>query len=454
MSIIIIGAGEVGFHLAHRLSREKKDVVVIDRDLEKINRVQNTLDVQAIHGTGGSISLLRQAGISEASIVIAVTNSDEVNMISCLVAGVQDRVPIKIARVRDPEYSHLFPLFDKEHLDIDLIINPDQEVVEMILKLMEVPGAVEVVDFAEGLVRMVGLPLLPDSPLAGRTLAEISRRYPQSGILIVAVQKGDRVFIPKGADVLSANDILFMVMAREKMRQALESSGHRRPSTKRVMILGGGLIGQQLAKSLEEMDVQVKIIEQNQDRCLEIAEKCKRAVVLRGDATYQDILIEENVGQMDTFIAVTEDEETNVMISLLTKKMGVRRVMTLVNKVGYSPLVHSIGIDVVLSPRLAAVNKIMQFLRRGKILSVSSLPEENAEAFEAVAMETSDIVDRPLREVEFPKDAIVGAIVRGAEVIIPDGSTVIRPGDRVMIFALSTVIREVEKALMVKLEYW
>lgn len=454
MSIIIIGAGEVGYHLAHRLSQEKKDVVIIDRDLDKIRRVQNTLDVQAIHGSGGSLSLLRQAGISEASMVIAVTNSDEVNMISCLVAGVQDRIPKKIARVRDPDYSSLFPLFDKEHLDIDLVINPDHEVVGMILKLMEVPGAIEVVDFADGKVRMVGLPLLLESPMAGKTLAEISRMYPQSGIIIVAVQKGDRVFIPKGKDVIAANDLLFMVMARDKMREALESSGHKRPSIKRVMILGGTLIGQDLARNLEERDIQVKIVEQNENRCLEIAEKCNRAVVLRGDATYQDILLEENVSQMDTFIAVTEDEETNVMISLLAKKMGVRRVITLVNKVGYSPLVHSIGIDVVVSPRLAAVNKIMQFLRRGKILSISSLPEENAEAFEAVALETSDIVGRPLREMEFHKDAIVGAIVRDGGVIIPNGSTVIQPGDRVMIFALSSAIKEVEKALMVKLEYW
>ena len=202
------------------------------------------------------------------------------------------------------------------------------------------------------------------------------------------------------------------------------------------------------------MGIQVKIIEQNEARCQEIAEKCSRALVLRGDVTYQDILLEENVGQMDTFIAVTEDEETNIMISLLAKKMGVRRVVTLVNKVGYSPLVHSIGIDVVMSSRLVAVNRIMRYLRRGKILSISSLPEENAEAFEVVAMETSEIVGRPLRDTEFPKDAIVGAIVRGSEVIIPNGSTVIQPGDRVMIFALTSAIKEVEKALTVKLEYW
>jgi trk system potassium uptake protein TrkA len=455
MSIIIIGAGEVGYHLAQRLSQEKKDVVVIDRDGEKIKRVQNTLDVRAIHGSGGSLSILREAGMSEASMVIAVTNSDEVNMISCLVAGVQDKVPKKIARVRDPEYSALFPLFDKEHLDIDLVINPDHEVVDLILKLMEVPGAVDVADFAGGKVRMAGLPLLSNSPLAGKSLADISALYPNSGILIVAVQKGERVFIPKGPDVIRANDRLFMVMARDKMQEALESSGHKRPPIKRVMILGGGLIGMELAENLEKKrDIQVKIIEQNEDRCRQIAEKCDRALVLRGDATYQDLLIEENVAQMDTFIAVTEDEETNVMISLLAKKMGVRRVITLVNKVGYSPLVHSIGVDVVVSPRLAAVNRIMQFLRRGKILSISSLPEENAEAFEAVAMETSDIVGRPLREMEFPKEAIVGAIVRGPEVIIPNGSTVIQPGDRVMIFALTSAVKEVEKALMVKLEYW
>ena len=290
--------------------------------------------------------------------------------------------------------------------------------------------------------------------MVGKSLAEIAALYPRSGILIVAVQKGERVFIPKGHDVITANDLLFMVMARDKTREALESSGHRRPPIRRIMILGGSLIGMDLAENLEKRDFQVKIIEQNEDRCRQIAERCDRALVLRGDATYQDLLIEENVAEMDTFIAVTEDEETNVMISLLAKKLGVRRVITLVNKVGYSPLVHSIGVDVVVSPRLVAVNKIMQFLRRGKILSISSLPEENAEAFEAVALETSDIVGRPLRELEFPKDAIMGAIVRGPEVLIPNGSTVIQPGDRVMIFALTSAIKDVEKALTVKLEYW
>jgi trk system potassium uptake protein len=454
VSIIIIGAGEVGYHLASRLSKENQDVVIIDRDLEKVRRVQNTLDVQAIHGSGSSISVLRQAGISDASMIIAVTNSDEVNMISCLVAGVQDQVPKKIARVRDPAYASIFPLFDKEHLDIDLVINPDHEVVEMIHKLMEVPGAVEVVDFGEGKVRMVGLPLLPGSPLAGKSLAELSRLYPQSGVLIVAVQKGEKVFIPRGPDVLEANDLLFVVMERDRTQEALDSFGKRRPSIKRVMILGGTLIGVELASQLEKMGIQVKIVEQNEARCQEIAEKCTRALVLRGDATYQDLLLEENVAEMDTFIAVTEDEETNVMISLLAKKMGVRRVMTLVNKVGYSPLVHSIGVDVVISPRLAAVNKIIKFIRRGKILSISALPGENAEFFEAVAMETSDIVGRPLRDLQFPRDAIVGALVRGQEVIIPSGSTVVQPGDRVMIFALTSAVKEVEKILMVKLEYW
>jgi trk system potassium uptake protein TrkA len=454
MSIIIIGAGEVGYHLARRLSHEKQDVVIIDRDPEKIRRVQNTLDVQAIQGSGGSVGVLKEAGISEASMVIAVTNSDEANMISCLVAGVQDRVPKKIARVRDPDYSALFPLFDKEHLDIDYVINPDLEVAEMILKLIEVPEATEVVDFADGLIRMVGFPLPPDSSSAGKSLAELSRLYPQSGLIIVAVQKGDKVFIPKGPDTLSANDLLFMVMDRKRTAQALTSFGTKHRPVKKVMILGGGFIGLHLADTLEDRGVQIKIIEQDESRCLEIAQKCSRALVLRGDATYQDLLLEENVQEMDAFIAVTDDEETNVMISLLTKKMGVRRVMTLVNKVAYSPLVHSIGVDVVISPRHAAVDKIMQFIRRGKILSVSSLPEENAEAFEAVAMETSDIVGRPLREIEFPRDAIVGALVRGSEVIIPKGSTVIEPGDRVMIFALKPAVPQVEKMMTVKLEYW
>lgn len=220
------------------------------------------------------------------------------------------------------------------------------------------------------------------------------------------------------------------------------------------MILGGGLIGLELARSLENRDIQVKVIEQDPNRCLEIAEKCRKVMAFRADGGLQEILLEENVGDMDTFIAVTDDEETNVMLSLLAKKMGAKRVITLINKVAYSPLVHSIGVDVVISPRLAAINRIMQFIRRGKILSVASLPEEDAEAFEALAMETSDLVGRPLKEVHFPKGAIVGAVVRNSEVIIPGGATVIQPGDRVMIFTLASAVPQVEKALTVKLEYW
>lgn len=454
MSIIIIGAGEVGYHLAQRLSQEKQDVVVIDRDPEKIRRIQNSLDVQAIHGSGGSISLLRQAGIAEASLLIAVTNSDEVNMISCLVAGLQNKVPRKIARVRDPDYSALFPLFDKDHLDIDLVINPDREVVDMILKLMEVPGAIRVADFADGLVRMVGLPILESNPLIGNSLGEIRRKYPKANTLIVAIQRGGKIFIPKGDDVLHAQDIVFSVSPRDKANETIEILGNKRRTIKNVMILGGGLIGLQLALGLESQDIQVKIIEQDEARCLEIAEKCHKVVALKPDGVLQDVMLEENVGEMDTFIAVTEDEESNVMLSLLAKKLGTRRVITLINKVVYSPLVHSLGIDVVVSPRLAALNRILQFLRRGKILSVSTLPDENAEAFEAVALETSDLVGRPLKDINFPKEAIIGAVVRDSQVIIPGGKTVIHPGDRVTIFTLTSAIPKVEKALTVKLEYW
>lgn len=454
MSIIIIGAGEVGYHLAQKLSQEKQDVVVIDRDPEKIRRIQNSLDVQAIHGSGGSISLLCQAGIAEASLLIAVTNSDEVNMISCLVAGLQNKVPRKIARVRDPDYSALLPLFDKDHLDIDLVINPDREVVDMILKLMEAPGAVRVVDFADGLVRMIGLPIQEGNPLIGNSLGEIRRKYPEANTLIVAIQRGGKIFIPKGDDLLQAQDIVFSVSARNKVNETIEILGNKKRTIKKVMILGGGLIGLQLALELESQDIQVKVIEQDEARCLEIAEKCHKVVALKPDGVLQDVMIEENIGEMDTFIAVTEDEESNVMLSLLAKKLGTKRVITLINKVVYSPLVHSLGIDVVVSPRLAALNRILQFLRRGKILSVSTLPDENAEAFEAVALETSDLVGRPLKDINFPKEAIIGAVVRDSQVIIPGGKTVIHPGDRVTIFTLTSAIPKVEKALTVKLEYW
>jgi len=452
MKIIIVGAGEVGFYIAQRLSEENQNVVLIDKDPQKIKRITEKLDVQALLGGGTSPQVLREAGIREADMLVAAADSDEVNLISCLMAKNLNPYMLKVARIRSPEYLEEEELFGQDLLGIDRVINPESEMVETILSVMEAPGASEVIDFVGGRVKLIGITISEDSSFAGQKL--MSLRGMEETLLIGAIARGDEVLIPRGDDIIQADDLVYVVVRHDEMDGILKLFNPREQALRSVIIVGAGQTGTALATALDQTKVKARIIDKDTERCTHLAEKLERVIVINGDGTDKDLLREENVEDVDLVVAITGDEESNVLISLLSKGLGAKRAITRISKLSYIPLVSAIGIDTVVSPRLSAVRAILQHIRRGKIVSVAPLKGEHAEAIEAEALETSDIVNVPLADVKFPKGAIIGAIVRDEEVIIPRGDSIIRPKDRLIIFALQPIIPKLEKLLTVKLEYF
>ncbi len=452
MKVIIIGAGEVGFNIAQRLSVENHDVVVIETDPNKIRQIQNVIDVQAILGSGTSPSVLHEAGIKESDIIVAATDSDEANLIACFYAQHLTDYITKIARIKNPDYMKHREIFRQDFLNIDLIINPKSEMVASMLRLMEVPWASEVIDFVDGRIKLIGITIKDNSPLVGQRLSTFNDY--ERGILVGVIVRGDQVIIPSGQDTIQPNDLVYYVTQREQIPNVFRLLSLREEELSRVIIVGGGETGLALATSLDSTNINTKIIEKDSQRCLELAEKLEKVVVLNGDGTDREFLMEENVADVDIMAVMTGDEENNVLISLLGKALGAKKTVTKIGKLSYIPLVSAIGIDTVVSPRLSAIRTILQYIRKGKVICVAPLKGEGAEAIEFEALETSDIVNIPLSRVKFPKGAIVGAIVRGEEIIIPRGHNMIKPHDHLIIFALKEAIPKLEKLFTVKLEYF
>lgn len=455
MSIIIIGAGEVGYNVARRLSREMQDIVVIDKDEEKIKRVSETLDVQAIHGSGSSMSVLRKAGIEQAEIVVAATDSDEVNMVSCLVAGAQAIVPIKIARIKDSEYASNELILGEDRLDIDLVINTEQEMVASIMRILETPAALDVVDFASEKIRMASVFVKEGNPIIGKHMIDLKIIYPDLRVIIAAIYRDNHVIVPRGKDTIMEGDLVFIIGEPATIATLLAPLNcYHNSVLKRVMIFGGNNVGLNLAKRLEENGIHPKIIEPDEERCKFLASELDKSMVLRGDFTSQELLEEENISEMDAFVAVTPEEEKNILISLFAKRMGVRRVVASIDRADYLPLVYQIGVDVAISSSLIAVNKTLQHIRKGKIANVVTLLEDQAEVIEIEALETSDLINKRLKDLHLPKGVLVGAIFRGDELVVPNGETVIVPGDKVAMVVATDAMKQVEKMVMVKPEYW
>lgn len=454
MSIIVVGAGEIGFHVARRLSFEKKDVTVIDTDVEKIKKVQDTLDVQSVLGSGSSVNTLRHAGIEDAEMIISVTDSDEINIVSCLVATAQNKIPTKVARVRNLEYIYDPEILKKGNLTIDLIINPDFEAVSSIIKLLQVPGATDVVDFNEGRVKLIGYKVQNPIFHEGVNLTELRNKSNIDDMVIASIYRKGEVIIPRGKDQIFYNDAIYAITSEKNIENMMNFFGRDYQDIRKAMIVGGGNIGMLLAKRFEHMKISTKLIESDEAKCIKIADELDKTVVLHHAGEIEQILAEEYIEDIDVFIAVTDDEEDNILLSLLAKQKGAQKSIALIHNMTYTQFVSTIGIDLVINPNLCAINRILHFIRKGKVVSVASFYEKNAEAIEAVALETSDLVNKPLKKLHFPKHAILGAIVRDNELIVPKGDSIILPGDHVIIFALSSVIPRVEKMLMVKLEYW
>ena len=454
MKIIIVGAGEVGFHIASHLTLENKEVVVIDKNADAIRRVSDHLDVQVVQGSGSSPVILEEAGIRNAEVILAVTDSDEANLVACLVANMLSPSTQKLARVRNGDFDQYHDHFRENAPHIDTIINPEIEVVKTIESLMSVPGAADVGELADGRIKFIGIYLGKNSRLAGVKLAEIPSKITKTRLLIAAVVREEELIIPGGDDYLMPGDLVYFISEEDKLQETLAVFDKYDQPLKRALIIGGGDIGFRLAKSLEGNSIYCKIIESNPDRCAEIAEGLNRTVVLCGDGSDQVLLAEENIQDIEAVITLTNNEETNILASLLAKRMGAKKSIAKISKFSYFPLMKAIGIEKVVSTRLSAINTILRHIRRGKVLSDLSIKGEQAEIMEALALERSKIVDIPLKQISFPKGAIVAGIIRKDDIIIPTGDSVIRPGNRVIIFARRRAIPKVEKLLSVKPEYF
>ena len=458
MKVIVCGAGQVGYDIARQLSGEENDVTVIDHDTERIRKVSESLDVQTFQGFASYPDILDRAGAENADMLIAVTLSDEINMVSCQVAHTLFNVPTKMARVRhnaylEPSWRHLF---SRDHMPIDVIISPENEVVAAIDRLLEAPGAIDVIGFAEGRVSLVGMRLNQDCPIVNTPLRQLTELFPDLNITIVYIIRDEQAIFPRDMDQLLPRDEVYFVVDSHHISRTRSIFGHEEKPAERVVIVGGGSIGFQLAQGLEkrEPSINVKLIESNKERAEFVADQLDRTIVIGGDALDSEILEEASVPTAETIIAVSDDDEVNILASVLAKRYGCLRAVALINETTYAPLISPLGIDTAISPRDITVSRILEHIRRGRIHSVHTLQGGNAEVIEADAMESAPVIGVPLKEARLPKGVLVGALVRNGEVIIPRGETAIEKGDRVIIFSPHNAIKKVEKLFSVAFGYF
>ncbi len=440
MRIIVIGAGEVGYHLAARLSAEHHDVAVVERDVDLAHRLQAQLDVLVVEGNGASLSCLEAAGIARADLMLAVTNLDEVNLIACLI-GSQFDVELKVARVSNPEYYERRMLGERK-FGADLLINPERECAREILKLFHRTQASDVAEFADGRVVLMGLGVGEQAPVAGQTLEEIGRGLGERHFLIVAIDRGGQTLVPDGATRLRVGDSIYLVSEAAHVDEAYRLLGLERKIIRRAMLLGGGRVGLHLARMLEKEGIQPTVIERSRARCVELAEVLERALVLNGDATDLDLLRQEGIAETDCLAAVTSEDETNLLASLLAKHLGAAKVVALLKRSEYIPLVSRVGIDAAVSPRLSTANRILQHIRGGHVISMAVMERNRAEALEVEVVEGSRAAGRKVQDLGLPAGAILGSIQRGQAVSIPRGDTRIEAGDRIVVFALPDAIED------------
>ena len=458
MRVVICGAGQVGYGIAERLAAEQNDVSVIDTSPHLIQAIRDTLDVRGLVGHGAHPDVLAQAGAEGADMIIAVTLFDEVNMIACQVAHTLFKVPTKIARVRAQSYRqpHWSDLFSADHMPIDVIISPEVEVGETVLRRLQLPGAIDVVRFADEDIAVLGIECNENCPVVDTPLSQLTELFPDLKAVVVGVFRDDKPFVPHSDDFMQAGDIAYVVVSHDQMQRTLGVFGHEEQEATRVVIAGGGNIGLYVARTLEERNARTraKVIESSEERARLVADQLNSTVVLHGSALDPDILREADVEDTDTLVALTNQDQINVLACVMAKRLGAQRTMTLVNSRNFAGLADDLSIDAAVSPRAVTVSRVLQHVRRGRIRAVYSIHNGEAEAIEAEALDTSPLVGRPLRELELPDGIRIGAIYRNREVIIPDGSTKIAAHDRVIIFALAERVRQVEQMFRVSLEFF
>lgn len=436
MKIIIIGAGQVGATLAENLANEDNDITVIDVDGKLLRELQDRLDIQTVEGNGAHPEILERAGCDDADMLIAVSNHDETNMVACQVAFTLFKTPTKIGRVRSSAYSKYPQLFDDSALPIDVRISPEKAVTKHLQRLIRYPGALQVMEFANGKVQLVVVKAETGGPLINQPISFLKEHMPSIQTRIAAIYRDGHSITPDGNTEIRAHDEVFFLTAQ---RDVLDVMSELRPLDtpyRRIIIAGGGNIGERLARTLEK-EYRVKIIERGAARCRYLSETLDNTIVLHGDASKQELLLEENIESTDVFCALTNNDEANIMSSMLAKRLGVRTVMTIINNPAYVDIVQEGMIDIAISPQQTTISSLLSFIRRGDVVNVHSLRKGAAEALEAIAhgdYRSSKVVGRSIANINLPEDSTIGAVVRGDEVLIATGDLMIQAEDHIIIF--------------------
>jgi trk system potassium uptake protein TrkA len=472
VKIVILGAGQVGASVAENLVSEANDITIVDTRFEPLRRLQDRLDLRTVTGNAAHPATLEQAGAHDADMLLAVTQSDETNMVACKLGATMFNIPTKVARIRSADYLSHPEIFSAENFAVDLAICPEQVLTDYIAKLLEFPEALQVLEFAGGKVSLVAVRAYHGGPLVGHEIQDLRRHMPKVDARVAAIFRHDRPIIPEGRTVVQAGDEVFVIAATEHIREVMRELRRMDRPVKRVMIGGGGNIGRRLARAIEDR-YEVKIIEYNKAGAERLSAELDRTLVLAGDVTDEELLEAENVGDMDVYCALTNDDETNIMSSLLAKRMGARKVIALINRSSYVDLLQAGQIDIAISPAQATIGTLLAHVRRGDCVAVHSLRRGAAEAMELVAhgdVKSSKVVGRRIEQIDLPKGATIGAIVRRRErkvttdkegnpvydheVIMAHHDTVIEPEDHVIVFVVNKrMVPKVEKLFQVEFGY-
>ena len=457
MKILILGAGQVGSTVAESLVGEANDITVVDMDSDKLRQLQDRLDLRTLTGNAAHPSVLEQAGIADSDMLLAVTQSDEVNMVACKLAATLYNTPTRIARIRSTDYLNRPEVFSAENFNIDFSICPEQILTDYITKLIEFPEALQVLEFADGKASLVAVRAFEGGPLVGQPLNFLRSHMPQVETRVAAIFRKGGPLIPQGDTVIQDGDEIFFIAAAGNIRSVLQEMRRMDKPSKRIMIVGGGNIGRRLAKALEH-DYQVKLIDHNKKSCEKLAGELANTLVLNGDGTDEKLMQQENVGEVDVFCALTNDDENNIMSSLLAKQGGARKVIALINRSAYVDLLQGGKIDIALSPAHITIGSLLAYVRQGDVAAVHSLRRGAAEALEVIAHgdhKSSRVVGRRIAEIDLPKGATIGAIVRGDQVIMGHRDTLIEAEDHIIVFVIDKrMVKKVEKLFQVSVGFF
>ena len=458
MKVIICGAGQVGWQIARQLSGEKNDVTLVDVNADLVRRATDTLDVQGVVGFASYPDVLERAGARDADMIIAATHSDEVNIVACEVAHALFSVPRKIARLRAQSYLEEMyaSLYQRDHLPIDVVISPEREVAEAALQRLAAPSTFDTESFMLGRAQLLGIQLDEDCPVLNTPLRQLSDLFSTLRAIVVGVRREGRLFAPEPGDQLFAEDQIYVFTHSEDVNRTLEIFGKQTKKQERIVIIGGGNVGLGVARALESRTdrIRCKIIEKNRASAERAADSLERTIVLNGDGMDMDILLEASIDRADAVLAVTDDDKTNLLVSVRAKQAGCRMAIALVNDPTLAPLMGALDIDAYINPRATTVSSILRHIRHGRVRAVYSIGDAEAEMIEAQVLSTSPLAGRQVRDIEFPEGVLVGGLMKGDKVLKPTGDTRIEAGDVIALFAMAKDVREVERLLQVSIDFF